>query len=484
VTIEVQCTSCHTRYRIDEQVLPEGTPTFKCSRCGHVFNFEPRDAKRVAINAEAPKAPERTPPPESFEAELRSSRPGAVKRFSADTGAEIEPAAAELAIKRPEPPRPQQPIRNAAPPRAATPPPEPPATRATPATPPPPPAAVASSKAPSRPVAPIGQARETDDDPLSRPFNRTLKGADDDLDSGENLAFDFRHEADEPDSFEDDRHVAPAQGDLVGDSAEWEVGDPDAIPEPTYVPPRRSRAQRRATRPAAPRFATSGSRVGKSRKNQDPEFDEEDSGAFPDEEAAPVYNRRVTRSARFFLGLFALLIIGYGLMTLFIRSSPAAAADLLSHLPVVGDRFELPVTPARMVALRDVHSGYIRTRDGHTALLITGSALNVGGDPLHTIQIAVNLRDPGRNGVASSAIYCGGDSLSPSMVAKMTPHELAFFQKLTPPKSFVLEPSSASPFVIVFIDPPKSVSAFDLSIASAIPAGADQTDGSPDSSGV
>ena len=25
--IEVQCTSCHTRYRIDEQVLPEGTPT-------------------------------------------------------------------------------------------------------------------------------------------------------------------------------------------------------------------------------------------------------------------------------------------------------------------------------------------------------------------------------------------------------------------------------------------------------------------------
>ncbi|MGH7931789.1 MAG: zinc-ribbon domain-containing protein, partial [Candidatus Binataceae bacterium] len=42
MTIEIQCTSCHTRYRIDEQVLPEGTPTFKCSRCGHVFSFEPR----------------------------------------------------------------------------------------------------------------------------------------------------------------------------------------------------------------------------------------------------------------------------------------------------------------------------------------------------------------------------------------------------------------------------------------------------------
>src|SRR5438552_11172197 len=40
--VEVQCTSCHTRYRVDEQVLPEGTPTFKCSRCGHVFTIEPR----------------------------------------------------------------------------------------------------------------------------------------------------------------------------------------------------------------------------------------------------------------------------------------------------------------------------------------------------------------------------------------------------------------------------------------------------------
>ena len=39
--IEIQCTSCHTRYRIDERVLPEDTPTFKCSRCGHVFNADP-----------------------------------------------------------------------------------------------------------------------------------------------------------------------------------------------------------------------------------------------------------------------------------------------------------------------------------------------------------------------------------------------------------------------------------------------------------
>src|SRR5258708_12305002 len=54
--IEIQCTSCHTRYRIDERVLPDDTPSFKCSRCGHVFNAAPMPAK---VRKPAPEAPER-----------------------------------------------------------------------------------------------------------------------------------------------------------------------------------------------------------------------------------------------------------------------------------------------------------------------------------------------------------------------------------------------------------------------------------------
>ncbi|HLH77543.1 MAG TPA: DUF3426 domain-containing protein [Candidatus Binataceae bacterium] len=42
--IEVQCPSCQTRYRLDEGALPQENPTFKCSRCGHVFSSEPRAA--------------------------------------------------------------------------------------------------------------------------------------------------------------------------------------------------------------------------------------------------------------------------------------------------------------------------------------------------------------------------------------------------------------------------------------------------------
>jgi predicted Zn finger-like uncharacterized protein len=468
VTIEVQCTSCHTRYRIDEAVLPDGTPTFKCSRCGHVFNFEPRGAKRVDADAESSGS--QRPEPSALNAELRSSRPGAVKRFSADTGAEIEPTTAELAIKRPEPPPPAARISAPAqptPPQAS---PRPLASVASS-----PVAAATSKPSPMRPAAPPPAAHEeAEDDPMLRPLRRQPPTGE--LDEGENLAFNFDREADERERFEqggddDDR----THHELTDDSGGWEVGDPDAVlDDDDFAPPARPmRSPRRASRPTMPRFAAA--RSAKTRKTEQEEVLDAE---FPDEAGVPVYNRRVTRSSRFFIGLFVLMAAGYAVMTMLIHSSPAVASELLSRLPVVGDRFVSPVTPARMVALRDVHSGYIRTRDGHTALLISGTAQNVGDNPLHTIQIDVSLRDPGKRGVASGAIYCGGDTLSPSMVAKMTPHELAFFQKLTPPKTFILQPSSSSPFVIVFIDPPSTVSAFDLSIAAAIPADATAPDSS------
>lgn len=56
--IEVQCPSCQTRYRIDEGALPQDNPTFKCSRCGHVFSSDPRAVRPPeAIKPPAPVAP-------------------------------------------------------------------------------------------------------------------------------------------------------------------------------------------------------------------------------------------------------------------------------------------------------------------------------------------------------------------------------------------------------------------------------------------
>ena len=280
-------------------------------------------------------------------------------------------------------------------------------------------------------------------------------------DTGENLKFDFNDkelEAEAPaaEEFADDRH-----------SSEWQVGDTDHETPPLAGERERSRPNFASeVRPKvavgseakANRLAMRAPKLPKA-----PPEDEE----FLDEDAAPIYNRSaVTHSARFFIAMLALIAIAYGAVTVFIRSAPATAADMLSHLPRIGDRFITPIAPARLVAMRDVHADYLQTKGGHTVLVVTGIAENVGGHSLHAVQIAANLRDAAQHSIASRAVYCG-NNLSATMVAQMTPHELEFFQKLDPPKAFSLDPSATSPFVIVFVDPPSVVNGFDVSVATA-----------------
>jgi hypothetical protein len=90
---------------------------------------------------------------------------------------------------------------------------------------------------------------------------------------------------------------------------------------------------------------------------------------------------------------------------------------------------------------------------------------------LHAVQIAASLRDATQRPLADRAVYCG-NNLSAAMVRQMTPHEVEFFQKLDPPKTFTLDPSATSPFVIVFMDPPTGVIRFDVSVASALKSAA------------
>jgi hypothetical protein len=281
--------------------------------------------------------------------------------------------------------------------------------------------------------------------PTEEFFNRTFGDDTQDAPSGENLAFDFNDEA------HDTAQDAPQPDEPPRYDDSWQVGEPDEEP----AAPRTARPKARST----PREIEMTRRRGPAPDIAADEY-------IMDDEAAPVYNRGVTRSSRFFLFLFLLVALGYGALTLFIRSAPAAAADMLSRLPLIGERFVLPITPARLVALRDVHTQYLRTRGGYNALVITGIAENVSESPLHAIQIAAALRDSATRSLGGQAVYCG-NNLSLKTVSQMTPHEIEFFEKLDPPKTFRLDPAATSPFAIVFVNPPANVKQFDISVAKA-----------------
>ena len=89
--IEIQCTSCQTRYRIDERILPDDTPTFKCSRCGHVFSAEPRQRAPRPADVEDARGPRRgnpshAPPPRRLRV-FRHPRPAVGAKGTAASAA-------------------------------------------------------------------------------------------------------------------------------------------------------------------------------------------------------------------------------------------------------------------------------------------------------------------------------------------------------------------------------------------------------------
>ena len=408
--IEVQCTSCHTRYRIDEQVLPEGTPTFKCSRCGHVFSVDPRRSEKSAQpHAASRQGPQRMP------------------RMRAEPKA--RPRADESATEQPSKvsPSPSDGVpgvseRHESPTRAQT------------------EQKPDATAAPAEAPAPKGPSTE---ELLARVFEHGRHEAK----PADNPGFEFKEE---PGPREEIAAETPAA------AAQWETATgPDFSPLPIA--------------PEAQSTGLAAATVRPSVERDQPVAITDPSDFMREEATAPVYNQAVTHSARFFLLLFLIVGLGFGTMTLAIHNAAAGAADILSRFPMIGDRFTPATIPARLVALRDVHADYQRTRSGQIALVITGTAENVGLRPLHVVQIAVGLRQRGGPSATSKAVYCG-NNLSPRMLSQMTPHEIEFLQKLDPPKSFSLVPSASCPFVIVFIDPPAGLNGFDISVTRAIAA--------------
>ena len=364
--IEIQCTSCLTRYRIEPSVLPAEKPTFKCSRCGHVFSAEPRRVRNV------PPSPLGT--------------------------------------------------RRSAPEYAASPSVSPPA----------------SPQAKPGPVSPAAAAQAQhgteEPNPLSRSF-----AEHEDFKPGENLSFDFAEDfgpASEP--------VEPPTEPVK--ETRWQVG--------TFDPPIADEFRRGPSEITEP--LQSGETAGIPYQ-------------FPDAfTKSPVFQRepeadeddQSTHSSGFFLMVFALLLVSFTAASVLISNQAAASRDLLSRIPGLADYF---AKPAPAVALRDIHTGYQRLKDNQVALLISGTADNIGQRQLHAVQIAISLLDPAQRELARQEVYCG-NQIAPKMIAEMTPRELEFFGKLDPPKTFVVNPGESSSFQAVFIAPPAQTHGFHLAV--------------------
>lgn len=430
--IEIQCTSCHTRYRIDERVLPEDTPTFKCSRCGHVFNADPLPAKTRAPAAQVAETDSKAAPmPQS--ARVRSSAPQS----------SVEPRT----VKR-------EPV---APMRVVDFEPEPPIRP--------------GEHSISEPDASdsVTERELGSDHPLNRSFGDREKA-----DTGENFKFDFSNESREiNDPEHEDELAAPDH-----DDDRWEVGDaPELDPEPkrpapTLHAPASIEASESSPRPAP----ASTYRVAAALKVARPRphspqaakaADFELGHRADDADDLPMLGK--SYSSGYFVAMFFIVAIAFVAASSLIFAEPIASARLLSAAPEIGAYFARPIVPAMLVAIHDVHSEYRTLKGGQVALVITGTAQNVGASPLHLVQIDAELLGAGTRALSRLDVYCGNE-LSAKMLGEMTPREIEFSQALSPQKTFAIESSGAAPFLMVFVNPPVGAGNVRLSVSKAITA--------------
>jgi hypothetical protein len=302
-----------------------------------------------------------------------------------------------------------------------------------------------------------GQPPQVTANQAERSSSRAFTDKDPDTVSGENLSFDFTDEEPAPDQA---RLARRGRGPRLAkqaprESARWQVGDDDSTHEVEALIERR-----------LPGEGASGRRSRSRLRAEEPEPQFTD-GGFDAEEEVPVYNRAMTHSARFFVLLVFLVGVGFGAMTLLIHTSPGRASAVLSSLPVIGDRFIQPDTPAKLVALRDVNAVYQQGKEGRKALLISGTAENVSTESLRLVQLTAAIHDAQGHSLASQAVYCG-NNVSAGMVGQMTSREIEFFQKLEPAKTFALEPSASCRFVAVFMNLPGTARAYDVAVSQAV----------------
>jgi predicted Zn finger-like uncharacterized protein len=426
--IEIQCTSCHTRYRIDERVLPDDTPTFKCSRCGHVFTAEPVPG-RARRSASAPRT--------RIAATAARREPARAPEAEPEARDEPQPAAEASGETETAAPIQAQPV--------APPPPEPEGEQR---------------------MEDAHSQRPPTDELLNRPFSHDNESAD----PAENLSFDF---SDDSATRADDAEDASAPA-IDDDDDGWQVGEP--APEPDAAPPA-PRVNHLIAEPAAPpRIEPAPVRVVRApqRVTPPPQFSmpaarplAADRDFIPDD-VAYIEPRGSTHSSGWFLGLFFAIVLGFSVLTMGICGEPQASARALSQLPLIGAHFARPIVPAMLVALHEVHADYRPLKGGQTALVVSGTAQNVGSTPLHAVLIAVDLLDGAQHQIAAQAAWCG-NNLSTRMIGEMTPREIEFLERLDPQKNFVLEQSHTAPFLLVFINPPPRIANLRISVAKAAP---------------
>ena len=412
----IRCPSCSTTYKIEGAVFDAPQPTFRCSRCKHVFAVQVRLQLRGedAPAAETTAAGTATPPtpegPPSVDP-CPDAEDGSDAHEPADTDS---PADTETSEPEPTPPETGMAARSAEPPE-----PEPPET-----------GAAARSAEPPEPEPEPEPAPEPEPEP-SAPSAAPIR----------------------------------TDGDPVG---VIDLGDAD-FPHPDFDPPAAKTGPPDAPQPDLPEPAPVIETIDLPRRSaRTPDFRIDDDILIPPREARPAPPKPADGSGSIvpFVSLVGLAVFAFVLVSVIYQMNPQALDSLIRGIPWYGEAVFENRHFKRTLAFESLVSGVQPALNQKEVFVVSGKLVNRNDRGIHRVRVEAQLFDAEGKPLARQAIFLG-NAISAKIIKEMSLREIALLQSLKPQNAYPIPPNESVNFTIVFPKPGAPVESFSCRVLSA-----------------
>jgi predicted Zn finger-like uncharacterized protein len=154
---------------------------------------------------------------------------------------------------------------------------------------------------------------------------------------------------------------------------------------------------------------------------------------------------------------------GFAVLALVLRTSPERTAAWLSRLPAVGTRFATDRNLTTKIELRNVQGKFQRLRNARRVFVISGDARNNSPVTVERIEVAGALYGLGGGELDQKIVTTGNRTA----LTDLSEAEIVLLQRLDP--AIALAPGATTPFLIVFLEPPRELREFSSRVLSVRP---------------
>ncbi len=167
------------------------------------------------------------------------------------------------------------------------------------------------------------------------------------------------------------------------------------------------------------------------------------------------------------LAVIALVVGGYALLALTLRSEPQWARSLLQQVPLLGSEINA-IELGREIVLDGLDGRYEQTKEGKTIFLITGSARNEHDQAVRGIRVEFELLGASGAPLAKQSTTCG-NAMRPDLVRDLTEEQVRILRGwgTKPPEETTVRPGDSCPIVSIFMDVTEGVTTFSGEVVQA-----------------